>query len=281
MARKKKQDLKIAQSVDKILHISLDLIDPPNPPSRQSLREPDIDDLAKSIAKVGQLDPILLQIRGDRYEVIFGHRRLLATRRNKESTIKAQVVDWPDDKIEMAKLAENIDRASITPIEEAFQIQRLLEIHNLTQAQIAIRLGKSESWVSKRKKMLEFADDLKEALQTEQIDYSVAALLQRIPDNVDRRFYLQQTIYNGASHRVVKQWVETWELSRQHDQERDEYLPPPQTPINETQMLGKECHFCGIRHPFSNLKFITVDLQCLDLAIEALLEKHARTENPG
>jgi len=190
-------------------------------------------------------------------------------------------VDWTDDKIEMAKLAANVDRNSITPLEEALQIQRLLTTHNLTQAQVAIRLGKSESWVSKRKAMLDFQDDLKEAIQAGEIDYSVAALLSRITENIDRRFYLQSTVHNGASYRVVKQWVETWELNQQHQTEQPIYDAPAPQNINEDQMIGHECFLCGIRHPFHRLKSIWVDIDCLDLAIEALLEKHAKGKSEG
>jgi ParB family chromosome partitioning protein len=105
-------------------------------------------ELAHSISEFGVLQPIVVRVRGDEYELVMGERRLRAAVQAGLEKIPAIVRDTADDAMLRDALLENIHRAQLNPLEEAAAYQQLLEEFGVTHEQLASRIGRSRSQVS-------------------------------------------------------------------------------------------------------------------------------------
>ena len=116
----------------------------------------DIEDLAQSIAFIGLLEPIRVTKDGQQWKVAAGHRRLAALLHNGETETKAIVQSGKmgDDERTAIMLIENMQRVDLEPREQAIGVQRLIQEHGFTQAQVAENLGTSRQWVKDRVAML-------------------------------------------------------------------------------------------------------------------------------
>ena len=136
----------------------------PNPqqPRTQFDRE-GIDELASSIRRHGVLQPIVVSRKGDGYELVAGHRRVLAARAAGKTTIPAVVREDVRDRLELA-LVENLQRTDLNAIETARAYKLLMETYDLTQEQLGERVGKSRSHVANMLRALTAPQALQDAV---------------------------------------------------------------------------------------------------------------------
>ena len=136
----------------------------PNPQQPRSNFDADgIAELAASITRHGVLQPIVVSREGDAYELVAGHRRVLAARVAGKTTIPAVVRDDVRDRLELA-LVENLQRADLNAIETARAYKLLMETYDLTQEQVAERVGKSRSQVANMLRTLTAPQALQDAV---------------------------------------------------------------------------------------------------------------------
>jgi len=136
----------------------------PNPQQPRTQFDPaGIDELAASIKRHGLLQPIVVSRRGEGYELVAGHRRVLASRVAGKTTIPAIVRDDVRDRLELA-LVENLQRADLNAIETARAYKLLMETYDLTQEQVADRVGKSRSHVANMLRTLSAPQPLQDAV---------------------------------------------------------------------------------------------------------------------
>ena len=136
-------------------------------PNRQQPRtnfDPEgISELAASIRRHGVLQPIVVSREGDGYELVAGQRRVLASRLAGKTTIPAVVRDDVRDRLELA-LVENLQRTDLNAIETARAYKLLMETYDLTQEQVAERVGKSRSQVANMLRTLSAPQPLQDAV---------------------------------------------------------------------------------------------------------------------
>ena len=136
----------------------------PNPQQPRTNFDADgIAELAASIKRHGVLQPIVVSRDGDGYELIAGQRRVLAARVAGRTTIPAVVRDDVRDRLELA-LVENLQRADLNAIETARAYKLLMETYDLTQEQLAERVGKSRSQVANMLRALTAPQPLQDAV---------------------------------------------------------------------------------------------------------------------
>ena len=135
----------------------------PNPRQpRRYFNEAKIAELAKSIQNQGILQPLLVRKVKKGYELILGERRFRAAQRAGLERIPVIVKEVSDsESLEMA-LVENIQREELTPIEEALAYRQLMLEFNLTQEQVAQRVGKSRPVVTNLLRVLHLPDEIKD-----------------------------------------------------------------------------------------------------------------------
>ncbi|MGH2490797.1 MAG: ParB/RepB/Spo0J family partition protein, partial [Candidatus Limnocylindria bacterium] len=127
--------------------IPLERIRPNRQQPRANFDAEGMAELAASIKRHGVLQPIVVSREGDSYELVAGHRRALAARMAGNTTIPAVVRNDVRDRLELA-LVENLQRADLNAIETARAYKLLMETYDLTQEQVAERVGKSRSQVA-------------------------------------------------------------------------------------------------------------------------------------
>ncbi|MFD1954656.1 nucleoid occlusion protein [Paenibacillus thailandensis] len=123
-----------------------------------------IDELCQTIRTHGVIQPIVVRIRNGRYELIAGERRWRAVTKLGMETIPAIVREFNDSQTASIALIENLQRENLTAIEEAIAYQKLIELHQLTQESLAQRLGKSQSTIANKLRLLGLCDQVKNAL---------------------------------------------------------------------------------------------------------------------
>ena len=150
-----------AEKFDKIVEISIDLIDPNPFQPRKAFDDEELSELADSIKQQGLIQPIALRKVGDRYQIISGERRTRATKIAGLSTIKAQVFEDLDDKA-MAEwaLIENIQRVDLNPVEIARSYQQLIDKHGYKHEDLAKIVSKSRSAITNSLRLLKLPEQV-------------------------------------------------------------------------------------------------------------------------
>lgn len=149
------------EKFEKIVEISIDLIDPNPYQPRKAFDDEGLSELADSIKQQGLIQPIALRKVGDRYQIISGERRTRATKIAGLSTIKAQVFEDLDDKA-MAEwaLIENIQRVDLNPVEIARSYQQLIDKHGYKHEDLAKIVSKSRSAITNSLRLLKLPEQV-------------------------------------------------------------------------------------------------------------------------
>jgi ParB family chromosome partitioning protein len=151
---------------------------------RKAFDEEHIKELANSIMKDGQWDPIIVRRLSDHYELIAGECRLRAVKRLGLSSIQARVLDVDDDEANLLALKTNVMRRDLTPVEEAYGIKKLIDAGWSLQ-KVAKELDKSQTWVFYRLKLAENASEgLRNAVLTQEIPLSSAVKIAELPEGL-------------------------------------------------------------------------------------------------
>jgi ParB family chromosome partitioning protein len=143
--------------------IPLEKIVPNRQQPRTQFDPAGIEELASSIRRHGVLQPVVVSRSGDGFELVAGHRRVLASRAAGRTTIPAVVREDVSDRLELA-LVENLQRSDLNAIETARAYKLLMETYDLTQEQLAERVGKSRSHVANMLRALAAPQILQDAV---------------------------------------------------------------------------------------------------------------------
>ena len=149
---------------DEIKHIPVDEIIPNPYQPRTVFDDERIEELCITIREHGIIQPIVVRVREGRYELIAGERRWRATRRLGLETIPAIVKDLNDSQAASIALIENLQREGLTAIEEAIAYQKLIDLHQLTQESLAQKLGKGQSTIANKLRLLNLPTTVQEFL---------------------------------------------------------------------------------------------------------------------
>lgn len=148
-----------------IQDIELDKIVPNRYQPRREFSDDSIKELAETLDKDGLLQPIVVREDGeDQYEIIAGERRYRAAKSLNWETIPAIVNNMNDDQAASLALIENLQREDLNPIDEAKAYTNLMKLNDLTQTALAKDMGKSQSYVANKLRLLKLDDDVQKAL---------------------------------------------------------------------------------------------------------------------
>lgn len=169
---------------------------------RQYFDQAALDELAQSIAANGLAVPILVRPAGERYIIVHGERRYRAVQSLGHATIAADVRDVSADEAQWLALVENVQRADLSPIEEARAYQaRLAE--GMTQEQLGQRIGKAQSYIATKLRFLRLPEAAQTALDQRRISEGHAKQLLRIDDPAGILALLDDTLRERLSVRAV------------------------------------------------------------------------------
>lgn len=187
----------------KIVELDLNDILPNRFQPRIKFNEESIIELSESIKEHGVLQPIIVRPIGDKYEIVTGERRYKASVLAGLKTIPTRILDVNDkDSAEIA-LIENVQRKDLTPIEEAISYKKILDMGYLTQEQLASKLGRSQSTIANKIRLLNLCDEVQEALMEEKISERHARSLLRLEKSSMQRDMLKRIIKERLTVRKV------------------------------------------------------------------------------
>ncbi|AHD07777.1 nucleoid occlusion protein [Paenibacillus larvae] len=158
-----------SSSTDEVKHIPVNNIIPSPYQPRTVFDDERIDELCQTIRTHGVIQPIVVRVRNNTFELIAGERRLRAVKKLGMDTIPAIIREFNDSQAASIALIENLQREGLTAIEEASAYQQLMEMHHLTQESLAQRLGKSQSTIANKIRLLNLSEPVKQALMDRSI----------------------------------------------------------------------------------------------------------------
>ena len=160
---------------------------------RVSFDEKALNDLARSIKQHGIIQPLVVRRLGDKYEIIAGERRYKAAQIAGLISVPGIVTDANDESSAEIALVENVQREDLSSIEEAKSYKNILDKSDMTQEELAKRMGLSQSAVSNKLRLLNLNDDVQEALMQGRISERHARSLLTI-DNPDTQSNMLQRV---------------------------------------------------------------------------------------
>jgi ParB family chromosome partitioning protein len=155
--------------------------DPQQP--RRHFAEEALDELAKSIAARGVIQPVIVRPLGNNhYRLVAGERRWRAAQRARLHEIPAIVRKLDEQEVRALALIENLQREDLNPVEEARAYQRLSELDGMTQAEIATLVDKSRSHVANIMRLLALPEEVLGLVETGTLSMGHARALVAVPD---------------------------------------------------------------------------------------------------
>ncbi len=226
------------ETKDEVVYLYLDDIIPNRFQPREVFDEKALKELAVSIKEHGVIQPIIVRSVKDKYEIIAGERRYKASALAGLTKIPAIIRDLDDKESSKVALLENLQRKNLTPIEEARTYQKILEIDEMTQEDLAKTMGKSQSAVANKLRLLTLPDEIQDSLLKEQISERHARALLNLNDAPKQIELLKKIINQKMSVRAVEE-----EIKRLNNKDgisnmttTNQQITVTPTPINQTPL---------------------------------------------
>lgn len=207
------------QNKDEVVYLYLDDIIPNRFQPREVFDERALKELAVSIKEHGVIQPIIVRNVNGKYEIIAGERRYKASALAGLTKIPAIIRNLDDKESSKVALLENLQRRNLNPIEEARTYQKILELDQMTQEELAKTMGKSQSAVANKIRLLSLSDEVQDALLKEQISERHARTLLNIPDKKKQKEMLKRIINEKMTVRQLEE-----EIKKMYPKEEEENM---------------------------------------------------------
>ncbi|HEY9581398.1 nucleoid occlusion protein [Savagea sp. SN6] len=199
-----KEEEEVKEGVEQI---AIELIDPNRYQPRTVFSQEKIEELALTIHTHGVIQPIVLRKVDERYEIVAGERRFRAMQHLGWNEVPALVRKMDDREVASVALIENLQREQLTAIEEAHAYAQLLELHQLTQEALAQRLGKSQSTIANKLRLLKLPASIQEAILNKKITERHARALLRVKEEEQQLQLLTQLLEEEWSVKQLEEHI--------------------------------------------------------------------------
>lgn len=152
------------KTLNRVIEVNINSIDPNPHQPRRWFEESDLESLAQSIKQNGILQPLTVRKIGDRYELVSGERRLRALKLIEKTMVPCIVIDISERNSAVMALVENIQRKDLSYFDEAVAISNLIDFYGMTQEDAAIKLGRAQSTIANKLRLLKFSEEEKELI---------------------------------------------------------------------------------------------------------------------
>lgn len=265
----------------KIEQIALHEILRPLNPARLAFDEDAMRELTGSISNLGLINPITIEPEQDHYRLIAGDRRLEAHRRLGLATIACIIRDPHDATItEALNLAENLERADLTPWEEARKIHHLHNNHQIGIEKLAAIAHRSEDWIKRRLQLAELPEDLAPHVHERRLSIGCALALADITEPQHRDYLTRYALDAGASVQCIREWVNSWRMARDAGNLTDPPRPPP-LDLTGPVVITMPCWVCGEPHDHTTLLIMRVCRGCVSELHTARASEQRASNDPA
>lgn len=178
-------------------------------------------ELKESIREFGILQPLLVRREDDgTYLLIAGERRLRAAKMAGLDKVPVIIKNVAEEELSMIALVENIQRENLGFIEEAKAYKNLMETYGMTQAMLSEKLGKKQSTISNKIRILNLPEDIQELLVSSKLTERHARALLKIEDDENRRVIIDKVIRYGFNVKQTEKLIDEY-LTKVEIQEKE------------------------------------------------------------
>lgn len=174
---------------------------------RQHFDKSKLDELSQSIKQKGVLQPILVKKVGDNYEIVAGERRWRASQLAGLKEIPALIKNFENQDSYEVALIENIQRHDLNPVEEAEAYQYLMKTYNMTQQQVADKVGKDRATVANVLRLLQLPEQVRQMVIKNELSLGHAKVLMTLPTSEEQIHLAEKAMREKLSVRHLEQLV--------------------------------------------------------------------------
>lgn len=223
--------------------VNMALIDQPTLAMRVDMDEGKLAELQSSMAAIGLESPIGLRREGERWRIIYGHRRYVAAKRLGWVEVIARDYTESTESDETIKAHENLMRQDVNDAELALYMVELIERDGADLDRLKAMTGKPESWIAARCALFRGDKEIFDAVLRGDLKLNVATELNKFPDS-HRHMFTVQALASGCKASVVHNWLNDLKLQLAIPQ--GEQAPPPEQIAHQVDTIVQPltCALC-------------------------------------
>lgn len=185
--------------IENYIDISMIYANPDQP--RKEFKEEALQELADSIKEIGIIQPVIVEKKNGKYEIVAGERRYRASKLAGLKKIPVIEKSFSEEEKYEIALIENIQREDLSPIEEAKAYLQLINNYNLSQEALSKKLGKKRSTIANSLRLLKMPQDMQNALNNGEISAGHARSILSVVNPADQRILFNRILTGGLSVR--------------------------------------------------------------------------------
>ena len=208
-----------------IVYLRTDELTPNPVQPRKRFDDESLEELSGSIKSYGILNPLTVRLRCGKYELVAGERRLRAAQLAGLEEVPCILIDVNMEDASLIALVENLQRRDLDFIEEALGISQLIRMFGMSQEEAARRIGKSQSAVANKLRLLKLPSDVLESLRQNGLTERHGRALLRLPNPVAQRAALEYIVDNGLTVAATDAYIDALLSAPEEAEQKDEEKP--------------------------------------------------------
>lgn len=208
-----------------IVYLRTDELTPNPVQPRKRFDDESLEELSGSIKSYGILNPLTVRLRCGKYELVAGERRLRAAKLAGLEEVPCILIDVNMEDASLIALVENLQRRDLDFIEEALGISQLIRMFGMSQEEAARRIGKSQSAVANKLRLLKLPSDVLESLRQNGLTERHGRALLRLPNPVAQRVALEYIVDNGLTVAATDAYIDALLSAPEEAEKKDEEKP--------------------------------------------------------
>lgn len=220
--------------------VDINDIQPNNEQPRKNFSDEELEELSASIKQFGVLQPLIVREKNGKYEIVAGERRYRASKLAGLKELPIIVKDFSDVETLQVSLIENIQRENLNPMELAYAYNLLMERFDLTQEEVADKVGKSRSSVANIIRLMNLTPYVQEKLREEVITFGHARAILSIKDKKLQKQITDYVIEKQLSVRETEKYIQSLYDMKPKTKKTEKLVNPFYKEIQENlqKMLG-------------------------------------------
>ena len=223
-----------------IIYLRIDDISPNPVQPRKIFDDEALKELSESIRSYGILNPLTVRLRGGKYELVAGERRRRVARLAGLREVPCILLDVNMEDASLIALVENLQRRDLDFIEEAVGINRLIRMFGMSQEEAARRIGKSQSAVANKLRLLKLPQDILDSLRSNGLTERHGRALLRLPRAEEQRAALEFIIENGLTVAATDAYIDALLSSPEEAAEESAEEKPVERPTGRRAFVLKD-----------------------------------------
>lgn len=208
-----------------IVYLRTDELTPNPVQPRKRFDDESLEELSGSIKSYGILNPLTVRLRCGKYELVAGERRLRAAKLAGLEEVPCILIDVNMEDASLIALVENLQRRDLDFIEEALGISQLIRMFGMSQEEAARRIGKSQSAVANKLRLLKLPSDVLESLRQNGLTDRHGRALLRLPNPVAQRAALEYIVDNGLTVAATDAYIDALLSAPEEAEQKEEEKP--------------------------------------------------------